>query len=98
LKARHPGSEWTSPLLGVRFVSTPTAIDLFYPDGKPFFSFVELGELQKRTEEVLNLERQRAEHERQRAEHERQRAEHERQRAIKFAAKLQELGIDPDSV
>jgi len=41
-------------------------------------------------------ERQRAEAERQRAEAERQRAEAERQRADQLAAKLRELGIDPD--
>jgi Uma2 family endonuclease len=42
-------------------------------------------------------ERQRAEAERQRAEAERQRAEAERQRAEQLAAKLRELGIEPDS-
>jgi Uma2 family endonuclease len=41
-------------------------------------------------------ERQRAEQERQRAEQERQRAEQERQRAEALAAKLKELGVDPD--
>lgn len=39
-----------------------------------------------------------AEIEHQRAEAERQRAETERQRADKLAAKLRELGVDPDSV
>ncbi|MCS6814310.1 MAG: Uma2 family endonuclease [Cyanobacteria bacterium] len=43
-------------------------------------------------------ERQRAEQERQRAEQERQRAEQERQRADILAAKLQELGIDPNTL
>ncbi len=42
-------------------------------------------------------ERQRAETERQQAETERQRAETEHQRAERLAAKLRELGIDPDS-
>ncbi|WP_416666447.1 Uma2 family endonuclease [Egbenema bharatensis] len=42
-------------------------------------------------------ERQQAETERQRAESERQRAESERQRSEKLAAKLRELGIDPDA-
>ena len=41
-------------------------------------------------------ERQRAEQERQRAEQEHQRAEQEHQRAEQLAAKLRELGIDPD--
>jgi len=43
-------------------------------------------------------ERQRAEQERQRAEQERQRAEQERQRAERFAARLRELGEDPDAL
>ena len=42
-------------------------------------------------------ERQRAEQEQQRAEQEQQRAEQERQRAERLAAKLRELGVDPDS-
>jgi len=41
-------------------------------------------------------ERQRAEQERQRAEQERQRAEQERQRAERLAARLRELGVEPD--
>ena len=41
---------------------------------------------------------EKAENERQRAENERQRAESERQRAEKLAAKLRDLGIDPDSL
>lgn len=43
-------------------------------------------------------ERERAEIERERAETERQQAEVEKQRAEKLAAKLRELGIDPDSL
>ncbi|MGB7443853.1 MAG: Uma2 family endonuclease [Coleofasciculaceae cyanobacterium] len=39
-----------------------------------------------------------AQQERQRAEQERQRAEQERQKAEKLAAKLRELGVDPDSL
>lgn len=39
-----------------------------------------------------------AEQERQRAEQERQRAEQERQRADALAAKLRELGVDPDQI
>jgi Uma2 family endonuclease len=43
-------------------------------------------------------ERQRAEQEHQRAEQERQRAEQEHQRAEAFAAKLRELGVNPDDL
>ena len=49
------------------------------------------GELVPTPEEV-------AEQEMQRAEQERQRAEQEKQRAERLAVKLQELGIDPDSI
>ncbi|QSJ14401.1 Uma2 family endonuclease [Nostoc sp. UHCC 0702] len=48
--------------------------------------------------EQAQQERQRAEQERQRAEQERQRAEQERQRADILAAKLRELGVDPDAI
>ena len=47
-------------------------------------------------EESGEEQRQRAEREKQRAEHEKQRAEHEKQRADKLAAKLRELGVDPE--
>jgi Uma2 family endonuclease len=43
-------------------------------------------------------ERQRAEQERQRAEQERQRAEQERQRADRLAARLREMGIEPEDL
>ncbi len=46
--------------------------------------------------ERFGMERQRADIERQRADTERQRADTERQRAAALAAKLRELGIDPE--
>jgi Uma2 family endonuclease len=46
--------------------------------------------------EQAEQEHQRAEQERQRAEQERQRAEQEHQRAEALAAKLRELGVEPD--
>ena len=42
-------------------------------------------------------EKQRAEQEKQRAEQEKQRAEQAEQRAARLAAKLQAMGIDPDT-
>ena len=48
--------------------------------------------------EQAELEKQRAESEKQRAEAEKQRAEAEKQRAEKLAAKLRELGVDPDGL
>ena len=48
--------------------------------------------------EHAEQERQRAEQETQRAEQEKQRAEQEKQRAERLAAKLRELGVDPDTI
>ncbi len=45
---------WTSPRLGIRFVVTPETLEVYYPDGSPFLTTVEL--------------RQRAETEKQRAD------------------------------
>lgn len=63
------------------------------------------GELAPTPEEVALQETQRAEQEKLRAEQEklraeqeRQRAEQEKQRSDRLAAKLQELGIDPDTI
>jgi hypothetical protein len=49
-------------------------------------------------EESGALHQQRAVQERQRAEQEHQRAEQERQRAERLAARLRELGVNPDTV
>jgi hypothetical protein len=47
---------------------------------------------------VLPTSDERAEQERERAEQERERAEQERERAERLAAKLREMGIDPDTL
>jgi Uma2 family endonuclease len=77
MRAVDPAGGWVSPLLGVRFIMSPTAVELFYPNGQRFLTFVELGV---------------------RAEQERQRADSEKQRADALAAKLRELGVDPDRI
>ncbi|MCS6888657.1 Uma2 family endonuclease [Chloroflexus sp.] len=52
---------WVSPRLGIIFGRTADGMQMYWPDGRPFVSFVEL---QAQAEQ----ERQRAEQERQRAE------------------------------
>ena len=52
---------WTSPRLGIRFIVTPETLEVYYPDGSPFLTTIEL--------------KQRAENEKQRAENEKQRAD-----------------------
>ena len=87
---------WKSPRLGITFAMSDD-LELHYPGGSRFMTFVELGQLQKETARQLVEEKRRTGSEKQRAESEKQRAENEKQRAEKFAAKLRELGVDPDA-
>jgi Uma2 family endonuclease len=75
---------FVSPRLGIRFDPIEDGISLIGPDGRRFLSFLELGEAM--------------EAERERAEAEMRRADQEAKRADKLAAKLRELGLDPDAV
>jgi Uma2 family endonuclease len=77
-----PIAGWVSPRLGIRF-ELDEELQLYRPEGTPFYSFAEINRL-------LAQERQRAEQERQRAEQERQRAEQERQRATEIETLLQQ--------
>ncbi len=63
---------------------------LYTPDGKLILTPAEYAQ------QHAEQEHQRAEQEAQRAEQETQRAESEHQRAERFAAKLRELGIEPE--
>ncbi len=74
--------EWVSPRLGIRFDLEPTDLAIYRPDGQRFLNFLE-------------LEQQSAQA-RQQAEQESQRAEQESQRAERLAARLRELGENPD--
>jgi Uma2 family endonuclease len=74
---------WTSPLLGVRFELTPTTLRLTGPDGRPFLTYQELAQARDEAE--------------QRADDAEQRADDAEQRAARLAAKLRELGVDPDA-
>ena len=95
---------WVSPRLEVRFERTDDDLELFGPDGERFRTFVELGQLRLETAGRLKRQVGRANRAQERAERERQRAdeaerlrEAEKARAEKLAAKLRELGIDPDA-
>jgi Uma2 family endonuclease len=86
---------WESPRLGIRFTLEGTELQLFYPDGEPFRTIIELNRLRKvaeaRAEVALDRLDLAMEHARtaieqarveaQRAEAEMQRAEAEAQRA-----------------
>jgi len=82
---------WISPLLQIQFDRSTHPMTIRYPDGQAFLTFQELGQDRDRA----TRERDRATRERDRATRERDR---ERERANRLAAKLRELGIDPDEV
>ena len=72
LKVRpvEAGTWWVSPLMKVRFVVTPDTVELYYPDGRQFQTFMEIGEA----------------------------LEAEHRRAARLAARLRELGVNPDDL
>jgi len=77
--------EWRSPLLGVTLkIETNGELIVYRPNGERFLRPVELKALADLAEA--------------RAERERNRAERERERAERLAAKLRELGIDPEQI
>jgi Uma2 family endonuclease len=89
-------SGWVSPLLGIRF-ELADDMTIFAPDGRPFLDFAEVARQRDESEQRANEERIRADEERIRAdEAHRQRVESEL-RADRLAAKLRELGLDPDA-
>ncbi|MBD2652311.1 Uma2 family endonuclease [Synechocystis sp. FACHB-383] len=69
--------DWTSPLLGIRFLLTPDTLEIYYPDGRKFLTTVEFNQEMAK---------------------EKQRANEEQQRADRLAAKLKELGVDPEEI
>ena len=76
-------SGWVSPWLGIRFALGRDTLEVFYPDGSPFRSPLELARL--------------ATTERARADRAEERADLAEQHAAELAARLRALGLDPDS-
>ncbi|ABU59425.1 Uma2 family endonuclease [Roseiflexus castenholzii] len=89
---------WVSPLLGVRFAVRDGAIQLFYPDGRPFLTFEELAQARAAAEERAHQEAEaRAAEARARAEAE-ARARAAEERAARLAERLRALGLNPDDI
>jgi Uma2 family endonuclease len=77
--------EWRSPLLGVTLkIETNGELSVYRPNGQRFLRPVEIRALANIAEAW--------------AERERNRAERERKRAERLAAKLRELGFDPEQI
>jgi Uma2 family endonuclease len=90
--------DWISPRLSIRFHMQDDTLIIYRPDDRPFLSFVELDQLRQQATEQAEQAEQRAELSEQRAELSEQRAELSEQKAEKLAAKLRELGIDPNNL
>jgi Uma2 family endonuclease len=74
---------WVSPRLGIRY-QFAAELEILLPNGQRFLSFQEVAAEAKLARESASLEQQRA--------------DLERQRADLLAAKLIELGIDPNNI
>ncbi len=83
-----PMAGWVSPRLGVRF-ELDDDLTIIGPDGRPLATYVEIS--RQRDDAERGVER-----ERERAERERERADRERDRAERLAARLRELGLEPE--
>lgn len=75
---------WSSPRLGIRFELTDETLKIFKPDGTRFLTYLEQAE--------------QAQLERDRAESERVAKEQALDTIAKFAAKLREMGVDPENL
>ena len=91
LIAIEDGDNWISPRLGIRFEMQPDTLKIYYPDNRPFSSFVELDLLRQQAQQQL----QQSEWQLQQSQEQLQQSQ---QQAEKLAAKLRELGIDPNSL
>jgi Uma2 family endonuclease len=97
-------TKWVSPRLGIRFEIRKGHLNVIRPDGTKFLTVLETNERLRTESHRAGQEAKRAEQEAMRAEQEakraesaEQRAEQERERAERLAAKLRELGLDPDA-
>lgn len=82
---------WVSPRLGVKFELSEGYLQIYWPDGERFDSYVEL--MRKKEQQ-----QQRAEREQQRADQAEALLEEERRRREILEARLREMGIDPQQL
>ena len=75
-------SGWVSPRLGVRFDLKENELELYYPDGRKFASYIEL------VEQAAQAQQQAAQAQQQAAQ--------AQDRAERLAAQLRALGVEPE--
>jgi Uma2 family endonuclease len=89
---------WISPRLGVRFEMASDGLHLYRPDGEPFKTFIEVQRERRDQEKRASALSEEAELLAHQRDEERQRAQSHQRREQAFAAKLREMGIDPETV
>ncbi len=89
---------WESPLLKIRFEWSEAGFIIYRPDGDPFINFQELGRQYKEEKKLRLRERKRADNEAHRADNEANRADASEKQRLILAAKLRQLGVDPDAL
>jgi Uma2 family endonuclease len=97
-------SAWESPRLGVRFDLSSGELRIVGPAGRPFASYLEVVAQRKQAEQAREQAELAREQEKQAREKAEQALEQEKQareessiRAERLAAKVREMGIDPDA-
>ncbi len=91
-------TNFVSPRLGIRFDTTGGELVIFGPTGERFLTFDELSRRAAEAEKALRQETRRADTQKRRADTQKRRADHADARAEVLAAKLRELGLDPESL
>ncbi|NEO07378.1 MULTISPECIES: Uma2 family endonuclease [unclassified Moorena] len=87
---------WVSPRLGITFELVASQLVLYYPNGEPFASYLEISEQRDMAQQQAELERLEKEQERQRAEQAEQALELERIRMKALLEQLKAKGINPE--
>jgi len=88
---------WVSPRLGIRFDTSGEELRILRPDNEPFRSRQELEQRALESNQRALQAEQRATQAEQERETERSSRRQAEQRAAQLAAKLRELGIDPEA-
>ncbi|WP_373545206.1 Uma2 family endonuclease [Chamaesiphon sp.] len=96
--ANEDTHNWISPRLGIRFSMQEDTLVIYRPDDRPFLSFVEIDQLRQQAQQETQQARQETQQARQETQQARQEILQVEQQAEKLAAKLRELGIDPNDL
>ena len=96
LQAIDAVSTWTSPRLSVRFDWAQATLNVFYPNGEPFLTTVELKAQAQQAQQRAEQAQQWAEQEKQRADAAQRAIETEQQRVERLTEQLRALGVEPN--